>query len=156
MVSEIIFMDYLDPKWVDRIYRQKLPADPSTAPYRAQVQLWRTHRATRPPAPTRLAIAPPFCASPARDALSSCARHRQSAYWAGRDRKRKDLSLAQRQPFVASAPLPLLSPRLPLGGTLRQCPLHRFYRLIPRTDLVRNQSHLASLRAPRRKCRHGP
>jgi len=33
------------------------------------------------------------------------------------DHERKDRALARRQPFVASAPLPLLSPRLPLGGT---------------------------------------
>src|SRR5262245_50311604 len=41
----------------------------AVAPYRARVQPERTRRATRPPAPTRLPIAPPFSASAGRDAL---------------------------------------------------------------------------------------
>jgi hypothetical protein len=47
------------------------------------------------------------------------------------DYKRKDLALAQRQPFVGSAPLSLPSPRLPLGGAPNQCPLHYFEHLAP-------------------------
>jgi hypothetical protein len=47
------------------------------------------------------------------------------------DHERKDLALAQRQPFVPSAPLPLLSPCLPLGGAPGQCSPHRFEQLIP-------------------------
>jgi hypothetical protein len=43
--------------------------------------------------------------------------------------ERKDLALGQA--FVASAPLPLLSPRLLLGGTPDQCPLHCFDQFIP-------------------------